>query len=171
MTLDLYSPGAFRHGHKEAHCSSLLPSPVPQMLVLSTPELEQFITFNGRDPIRQPQQPALQEHATSGPDTSDSCDWISSDSLNCPLTSEPQAAPTDMRGTQDVRLEQRRERSQIRASMYRQQYLALISALEAKVDALKSEKTVLEYDASILSHKVRQLYEMVMMHVKEGCKI
>ncbi|KAL3223568.1 hypothetical protein MRX96_049732 [Rhipicephalus microplus] len=40
MTLDLYSPGAFRHGHKEAHCSSLLPSPVLQMLVLSTPELE-----------------------------------------------------------------------------------------------------------------------------------
>ncbi|KAH7931545.1 hypothetical protein HPB51_029813 [Rhipicephalus microplus] len=116
MTLDLYSPGAFRHGHKEAHCSSLLPSPVLQMLVLSTPELEQFITLNGRDLMvnelfalnetkeeeryprdflesldqlqRQPQQPALQQHATSGPDTSGSCDWISSDSLTRPLTSE-----------------------------------------------------------------------------------
>ncbi|KAH7958145.1 hypothetical protein HPB51_027870 [Rhipicephalus microplus] len=199
MTLHLYSPGAFRNGHKEAHCSSLLPSPVLQMLVVSTPELEQFITFNGRDPVvnrlfalteteeeerypidffesleqlqRQPQQPALQQHATSGPDTSGSCDWISSDSLTRPLTSEAQAAPTDMRGTQDMRLEQRRERSRIRASMYRQQYLALISALEEKVDALKSEKTVLEYDASILRHKVRQLYEIVMMHVKEGCKM
>ncbi|KAH7958082.1 hypothetical protein HPB51_027933 [Rhipicephalus microplus] len=139
MTLDLYSPGAFRHGHKEAHCSSLLPSPVLQMLVLSTPELEQFITLNGRDLMenelfalnetkeeeryprdflesldqlqRQPQQPALQQHATSGPDTSGSCDWISSDSLTRPLTSEAQAAPTDMRGTQDMRLEQRRERN------------------------------------------------------------
>ncbi|KAL3218718.1 hypothetical protein MRX96_031396 [Rhipicephalus microplus] len=76
-----------------------------------------------------------------------------------------------MRGTQHVRLEQRKERSRIRASMYRQQYLALISTLEAKVDALKSERTVQEYDASILRRKVRELYEMVMMHVQEGCKI
>uniref|UniRef100_A0A6M2D3T3 Putative transcription factor ap-1 n=1 Tax=Rhipicephalus microplus TaxID=6941 RepID=A0A6M2D3T3_RHIMP len=100
MTLDLYSPGAFRNGHKEAHCSSLLPSPVLQMLLVSTPELEQFITFNGQDPMvnglfslteteeeegypidffesleqlqSQPQQPAPQQHTTSGSDTSDS---------------------------------------------------------------------------------------------------
>ncbi|KAL3223569.1 hypothetical protein MRX96_049733 [Rhipicephalus microplus] len=118
---------------------------------------------------RQQQQPALQQHATCDPDTSASCHSISNDSLTCPLTSEPQAAPTDMRGTQDVRLEQRRERNS--GINVPPANLALMSALEANVDALKSEKTVLEYDASILSHKVRQLYEMVMMHVKESCKI
>ncbi|KAL3218716.1 hypothetical protein MRX96_031394 [Rhipicephalus microplus] len=105
MTLDLYSPGAFRHGHKEAHCSSLLPSPVLQMLLVSTPEL----ALNGRDLMvnkvlalteteeeerypsdflesldqlqRQPQPPELQQHATCEPDTSSSCHAISNDSF------------------------------------------------------------------------------------------
>ncbi|KAH7935072.1 hypothetical protein HPB52_003637 [Rhipicephalus sanguineus] len=91
MTLNLGSPGASQRSTKQARCSSLLTSPDLQMPMLSTPELERFIiALNAQDSTLKPPQPALQQHTTSGPDTSDS---TSNDSSSHPSSSEPQTVP------------------------------------------------------------------------------
>ncbi|KAH7935088.1 transcription factor Jun [Rhipicephalus sanguineus] len=204
MALDLESPGACQRSSKQARCSSLLTSPDLRKLALSTPELERLIiNLNGQDstvsklflftmsedgeqclsgfPKPQPPQLALNQHATSGPDSSHSVDSTSNDSFSRTSSSSPQTAPRlrstppqspiSMGDRERIRLEQRRERNRIAAHKCRQRKLDRDSELEAKVNALKAEKTVLEYDNSVLRHEVYQLSQEVRTHIKAGCKM
>ncbi|KAL1476126.1 hypothetical protein MTO96_036741 [Rhipicephalus appendiculatus] len=126
----------------------------------------------------QPRQPTLQQQATSGPDTSDS---TSDESFSCPLSSEPETVPRlsstppqlpiDMCDRYRLMLEQKRESNRIAARKSLQRKFHRISELEEKVYALKMEKSVLEYNTSILRHEVYQLSQVVMAHMKEGCKM
>ncbi|XP_037528478.1 uncharacterized protein LOC119405710 [Rhipicephalus sanguineus] len=195
MTLDLESPGACQRSSKQARCSSLLASPDLQKLALSTPELERFIlNLNGKDSnmsrlflltvseeqclsgfsYHQPPQLALHQHATSGSvdsTSNDSSSRTSSPALQTVprLSSTPPQSPIDMRNRERIRLERRRESNRIAALKCHQRKLDRISELEQKVNALKAEKTALEYDTSVLRRDVYQLFQVVRMHIKAGC--
>ncbi|KAH7935013.1 hypothetical protein HPB52_002658 [Rhipicephalus sanguineus] len=85
------------------------------------------------------------------------------------LSSTPPQSPIDMRNRERIRLERRRESNRIAALKCHQRKLDRISELEQKVNALKAEKTALEYDTSVLRRDVYQLFQVVRMHIKAGC--
>ncbi|KAL1480436.1 hypothetical protein MTO96_051027 [Rhipicephalus appendiculatus] len=156
---------------------------VSRLFVLSVSEEEEQCPSDFPESLDQLQlplsPPMLQQNATSGTDVSDSCDSTSDDSFSRHLSSEPQTMPRlsstppqlpiDMCDRYRLMLEQKRESNRIAANKSRQRKLDRISELEEKVYALKMEKTVLEYNTSILRHEVYQLSQVVMTHIREGC--
>ncbi|KAH6941060.1 hypothetical protein HPB50_012822 [Hyalomma asiaticum] len=143
---------------------------------------------------QQQQQPAplQQQHATSGPDMSDSGASTSNDSFILPSSSEhsatggdvkdepqtvprlgatPPLSPIDMRDQERIKLERKRLRNRIAASKCRKRKLERISRLEEKVHALKTENNELGSMVSLLRDQVCRLKQEVMTHVKQGCQI